>query len=118
MLRSSWWIARSANVFPLPFRKYVHWAPMSVQERPAFRKGGGLGKRESQGGRAPKRQRTGKEKPVEQGSNEEVLLADVRALFAAQKLAERAAVESPENQELNEQQESLPAQFEEIDVKV
>ncbi|KAG0651595.1 tRNA (uracil(54)-C(5))-methyltransferase [Hyphodiscus hymeniophilus] len=45
-------------------------------------------KRQFQGGRGAKRQRTKKENPVKEGSNEEVLLADVRALFAAQKLAD------------------------------
>ena len=44
-------------------------------------------KRQFQGGRGHKRQRTQKEKPVKEGSNDEVLLADVRALFAAQKLS-------------------------------
>ena len=45
-------------------------------------------KREFQGGRGPKRQRTRKEKPIKEGSNNEVLLTDVCALFAAQKLSE------------------------------
>ncbi|TVY47869.1 tRNA (uracil(54)-C(5))-methyltransferase [Lachnellula occidentalis] len=45
-------------------------------------------KRPFQGGRGAKRLRTRKEKPVKEGSNDEVLLADVRALFAAQKLSE------------------------------
>ena len=35
-----------------------------------------------------KRQRTKKEKPVKEGSNDEVLIADIRALFAAQKLSD------------------------------
>jgi tRNA (uracil-5-)-methyltransferase len=43
-------------------------------------------KRHFQGGRGPKRQRTRKEKLVKEGSNDEVLLADIRTLFAAQKL--------------------------------
>jgi tRNA (uracil-5-)-methyltransferase len=43
-------------------------------------------KRQFQGGRGPKRQRNRKDKPVTEGSNDEVLLADIRALFAAQKL--------------------------------
>ncbi|RDL36499.1 S-adenosyl-L-methionine-dependent methyltransferase [Venustampulla echinocandica] len=45
-------------------------------------------KRENQGGRGAKRQRTRKEKPAKEGSNDEVLIADVRELFAAQKLAD------------------------------
>ncbi|TVY19160.1 tRNA (uracil(54)-C(5))-methyltransferase [Lachnellula arida] len=45
-------------------------------------------KRPFQGGRGAKRLRTRKEKPVKEGSNDEVLLADVRALFAAQKLSD------------------------------
>ena len=45
-------------------------------------------KRQLQGGRGAKRQRTRKEKPVQEGSSQEVLLADVCALFAARKLAD------------------------------
>jgi tRNA (uracil-5-)-methyltransferase len=45
-------------------------------------------KRPLQGGRSSKRQRTRKEKPIQEGSSQEVLLADVRALFAAQKLSD------------------------------
>jgi len=45
-------------------------------------------KRQWQGGRPQKRQKTRKEKPVKEGSNQEVLLADVRALFEAQKLSD------------------------------
>ncbi|EKD15236.1 tRNA (uracil-5-)-methyltransferase [Drepanopeziza brunnea f. sp. 'multigermtubi' MB_m1] len=52
-------------------------------------------KRPFQGGREPKRQRTRKEKPVQEGSKDEVLIADVRALFAAQKLSD-----SPRTMEL------------------
>ncbi|KAL2068828.1 hypothetical protein VTL71DRAFT_15166 [Oculimacula yallundae] len=48
--------------------------------RPDFRK------RPAQGGRGPKRQRARKEKPVREG--DQVLLADVRALFAKQKLTD------------------------------
>lgn len=45
-------------------------------------------KRPFQGGRGAKRQKTRKDKPIKEGSNDEVLLADVRALFAAQRLSE------------------------------
>ncbi|CAL3962468.1 unnamed protein product [Diplocarpon coronariae] len=44
-------------------------------------------KRPSPGGRGPKRQRTSKQKPIQDGSKDDVLLADVRALLAAQKLS-------------------------------
>ncbi|TVY75905.1 tRNA (uracil(54)-C(5))-methyltransferase [Lachnellula suecica] len=47
-------------------------------------------KRHFQGGRGAKRQRTRKEKVIKEGSNEEVLLADIRDLFAAQKLSDVA----------------------------
>lgn len=57
------------------------------QEQPASRSHD-VRKRPQQGGRGPKRQKTRKEKPVKEGSNDEVLLADVRALFAAQKLTD------------------------------
>ena len=45
-------------------------------------------KRQFQGERGAKRQRTRKEKPIQEGSSQEILLADVRALFAAQQLAD------------------------------
>lgn len=81
----------------------------------------GTRKRQSQGGRAPKRQRTKKEKPVKEGSTQEVLLADIRELFAAQRLTERP--EQPDvgalgNDADSASEESLPAPFTEIDVKV
>jgi tRNA (uracil-5-)-methyltransferase len=94
-------------------------------------------KRLFQGGRGPKRQRTPKEKPLKEGSNEEVLLADVRALLAAQKLSDTpnaAILESasdaaedpdPSVEESGEAaitnsatKEELPEPFTEIDVKV
>ncbi|KAE9380224.1 tRNAmethyltransferas-like protein [Stipitochalara longipes BDJ] len=97
-------------------------------------------KRQFQGGRGPKRQRTRKEKPVKEGSNDEVLLADVRALFAAQKLSNTPESTTHENEpkatedELPQDPEStsvksgegavingvakLPEPFTEIDVKV
>ncbi|KAH6711081.1 S-adenosyl-L-methionine-dependent methyltransferase [Leptodontidium sp. MPI-SDFR-AT-0119] len=55
-------------------------APNGGGQRQDFRK------RPAQGGRGQKRQRTRKEKPAKEG--DEVLLADVRALFAKQKLTE------------------------------
>lgn len=45
-------------------------------------------KRQFEGGRAQKRQRIHKEYPIKEGSNEEVLLADIRDLFARQKVAD------------------------------
>ncbi|KAG4444462.1 hypothetical protein IFR05_000053 [Cadophora sp. M221] len=53
-----------------------------------------LRKRPAQGGRGPKRQRTRKEKPAKEG--DEVLLADIRALFAKQKLTDTIQHESSE----------------------
>ncbi|KAH8816316.1 S-adenosyl-L-methionine-dependent methyltransferase [Xylogone sp. PMI_703] len=87
-------------------------------------------KRQFQGGRGAKRQRTHKEKPVKEGSNEEVLLADVRDLFAAQKLTDTVAsteleAGSSSKQSPEETVESngsknvqLPDPFTEIEVKV
>ncbi|KAF8864740.1 S-adenosyl-L-methionine-dependent methyltransferase [Acephala macrosclerotiorum] len=49
--------------------------------------GQGGKKRPFQGGQWAKRQKTRKEKPVNEGSHEEVLMADVRALFAKQRLS-------------------------------
>jgi tRNA (uracil-5-)-methyltransferase len=63
---------------------------MEPANQPQDRNGGraqDTRKRQFQGGRGAKRQRTRKEKPVKEGSNDEILLADVRALFAAQKLS-------------------------------
>lgn len=57
-------------------------------ERPLGSGAPDIRKRPLQGGRGPKRQRTRKEKPVKEGSKDEVLIADVRALFAAQKLSD------------------------------
>jgi len=99
-------------------------------------------KRQFQGGRGAKRQRTRKEKPNKEGSNDEVLLADVRALFAAQKLSEAtktstfdsapdaarspnikaletilAEVEAPHAND-DSASEILPEPFTEIEVKV
>jgi tRNA (uracil-5-)-methyltransferase len=90
-------------------------------------------KRPFQGGRGAKRQRTRKEKPIKEGSNDEVLLADVRALFAAQKLSEavltifnttESAIEAPKESAVTEgaapadESDELPEPFTEIEVKV
>ena len=95
-------------------------------------------KRQFQGGRGAKRQRTRKEKPIKEGSSEEVLLADVRALFAAQKLADSLnppfestsetaeAVETAESELRPEngralnggKEDALPEVFTEVEVKV
>ena len=94
-------------------------------------------KRQFQGGRGAKRQRTKKEKPIQEGSSQEVLLADVRALFAAQELADTVlessshttdALEIGESEPLAAQTENgtngrkeddrLPEPFTEIEVKV
>ncbi|PVH88755.1 putative tRNA (uracil-5-)-methyltransferase [Cadophora sp. DSE1049] len=53
-------------------------------------------KRPAQGGRGPKRQRIRKEKPAKEG--DEVLLADVRVLFAKQKLTDTPKHESSDTE--------------------
>ncbi|TGO54377.1 hypothetical protein BCON_0108g00230 [Botryotinia convoluta] len=99
-------------------------------------------RKQHQGGRAPKRQKAYKPKPVKEGSSEEVLIADVRALFEAQKIfnasqvlikkgnTESANVENGAEQEESASAESapvaagtqleaaLPERFTEIEVKV
>jgi len=92
-------------------------------------------KRQFQGGRGPKRQRTRKEKLVKEGSNDEVLVADVRALFAAQKISTVESTTwsatdeaSPREPEVIEKEDKtatstngvaqLPELFTEIEVKV
>ncbi|APA15483.1 hypothetical protein SS1G_13414 [Sclerotinia sclerotiorum 1980 UF-70] len=99
-------------------------------------------RKQFQGGRGPKRQKVFKPKPVREGSSEEVLIADVRALFAAQKIAsasqapiENGNIESANGETGAEKQEStsaevahvladatsevpLPERFSEIEVKV
>src|SRR5277367_2233108 len=89
MLTCSRFIVRSSNALLRSSRKYIHSSTMSAQDTPPLlQTENGTRKRQSQGGRPPKRQRTKKEKPVKEGSSQEVLLADVRELFAAQKLTE------------------------------
>ncbi|KAI9645094.1 tRNA(m5U54)methyltransferase [Ciborinia camelliae] len=100
-------------------------------------------RKQFQSGRGPKRQKVQKQKPVKEGSSEEVLIADVRALFAAQKIsnASQAPIENGTTESANvetgaEKQEStsiedeasivadtpsevpLPERFSEIEVKV
>jgi len=104
------------------------------------RKGGDRGghndrKRQFQGGRGAKRQKTKKEKPIQEGSSQDVLLLDVRALFAKQSLAEssKPALEQTSTAEALESapeqlgtkkvingdgEGSLPEPFTEIEVKV
>ncbi|KAB8294281.1 hypothetical protein EYC80_009707 [Monilinia laxa] len=72
-------------------------------------------RKQFQGGRGPKRQKVQKQKPVKEGSSEEVLIADVRALFAAQKIsnASQAPIENGNAESANagtgtEQQELKP----------
>jgi tRNA (uracil-5-)-methyltransferase len=113
---------------------------MEVTTQPDARAGGrylATRKRQHQGGRGPKRQKTRKEKPVKEGSNDEVLLADVRALFAAQKLTDssipkdpsaedsmlkqveegESAVQSGDQKDVKDL-EKLPEPFTEIEVEV
>lgn len=69
------------------------------------------------GGKQQKKMRKGKAKPVKEGSSEEVLMADLRAMLAAQKLEDRSeGKETEEN--AAEEQEELPEPGTEIDVVV
>jgi tRNA (uracil-5-)-methyltransferase len=113
-------IVRSSNALLQSSRKYAYFYAMSAQDAPSpLQMENGTRKRQSQGGRAPKRQRTKKEKPVKEGSSQEVLLADVRELFAAQKLTDGPSQPDAEalGKYLNDSS-SLPAPFTEIDVNV
>jgi tRNA (uracil-5-)-methyltransferase len=123
LTRSRYIIVRSSNALLRSLRYYSLFSAMSAQGSPSsLQRENGTRKRQSQGGRPPKRQRTKKEKPVKEGSSQEVLLADVSALFAAQKLTaapERPSVGALENKDvLDSPGEPLPAPFTEIDVKV
>jgi tRNA (uracil-5-)-methyltransferase len=120
-------------------RQYNFFAMVPTSQADRSRNGGqDSRKRQGQGGREPKRQRTRKEKPVKEGQNDEVLLADVRALFIAQKLSDipkPAAVGSTadvtddttaktseltieKDEEAAGNAEGLPEPFTEIEVKV
>ena len=109
-------------------------APQTIPKGPD--RGQNDRKRQFQGGRAPKRQRTRKEKPIQEGSHEEVLLADVRALFATQKLdtaepgstSDLEALVKPAESEIRSPEQGdavngakegqLPEPFTEIEVRV
>lgn len=101
-------------------RRFTTCGVMSVDNGSVQSGGGNPRKRETQGGRAPKRQRTQKQKPVQEGSNEEVLMADVRALFAAQKLTDVPSqnTEQEEALAISTHEVPLAEPFTEIDVKV
>ena len=87
-------------------------------------------KRPFHAARGAKRQRTKKEKPVEEGSHQEVLLADVRALFAASNLSDSPGQISLRSLDKKEDPDAatpsedeveghgLPEPFTEIEVKV
>ncbi|TGO37181.1 hypothetical protein BHYA_0103g00020 [Botrytis hyacinthi] len=120
-----------------PIRSYNFFAMTPSADQGPDRK-----RKQHQGGRAPKRQKAYKPKPVKEGSSEEVLIADVRALFEAQKISnasqvpiengnpESAKVENGAEQEQSASGESapvaagtqleaaLPERFTEIEVKV
>ncbi|ATZ56716.1 Bctrm2 [Botrytis cinerea B05.10] len=120
-----------------PIRSYNFFAMTPSADQGPDRK-----RKQHQGGRAPKRQKAYKPKPVKEGSSEEVLIADVRALFEAQKIsnasqvpiengnAESANVENGAGQEGSasaetapvavetQVEEALPERFTEIEVKV
>ncbi|KAG9247208.1 putative tRNA (uracil-5-)-methyltransferase [Calycina marina] len=96
-------------------------------------------KRQWQGGTGPKRQKTRKEKPIQEGSSQEVLLEDVRTMFQAQKLSnttptvleETSSAVKPEGLDATNSEKVsaanngaepptnvLPERFAEIEVKV
>lgn len=112
-------ILRSLNG-PHKYVRNFNYLPMSASAQPIAQNGSAeRRKRPAQGGRGSKRQRLGKEKPVKEGSNEEVLISDIRALFAAQSLSDVPKPElSEENDAAGEASELLPEPFTEIDVKV
>jgi tRNA (uracil-5-)-methyltransferase len=119
LTRSRYIIARSSNALLRSPRYYSFSSAMSGEEGPSsLHVGNGTRKRQSQGGRPSKRQRTRKEKPVKEGSNQEVLLADITALLAAQKLAASPKWPGVGALESKDVLDSLPVPFTEIDVKV
>jgi len=119
LTRSQYIIARSSNALLTSSRYYNLLSAMSAQESPlSLQRENGTRKRQSQGGRSPKRQRTKKEKPVKEGSSQEVLLADISALLAAQKLTTIPRCPSEGALKIKDALDSLPAPFTEIDVKV
>lgn len=78
----------------------------------------------NQGGRGNKRQKVFKQKPVKEGSTEEVLILDVAELFAKQSLNEPADVTAETTNGASEDGQQVPAQpklptpFTEIDVNI
>ena len=119
LTRSRYIIARSSNALLRSPRYYSFSSAMSGEESPpSLHVENGTRKRQSQGGRPSKRQRTRKEKPVKEGSNQEVLLADVTALLATQKLAASPKWPGVGALESKDVLDSLPVPFTEIDVKV
>jgi len=111
-------IARSSNALLRSQRYYGLLSAMTDREKSPLSKENGVRKRQSQGGRPPKRQRSRKENPVTEGSNQEVLLADINALLAAQKLAASPKLSSWGAVDSIDVLDSLPEPFAEIDVKV
>ncbi|CZR51877.1 related to endo-exonuclease yNucR [Phialocephala subalpina] len=83
--------------------------PRTPQSQKGDRGQGGK-KRSLQGGQWAKRQKTRKEKPVNEGSHEEVLVADIRALFAKQKLSQ-----APEGDIVKKEENADDIKTEEVD---
>lgn len=115
--------AVSRNLF-VPFRtvRQFNYRPMETERKIApagaeNRKRDHQGERGNQGGRGNKRQKTQKQKPVKEGSTEEVLLADVTDLFSRQRLEDTKQGEAVIAEGASESK-SLPAPFTELDVKV
>lgn len=144
MLSRVRFFSRSLTSKPIPFphtltltRNYNFFAMTPSADQGPDRK-----RKQFQGGQGRKRQKVHKPKPTKEGSFEEVLIADVRALFAAQKIsnvsqatiengnAESATVESGAEQQESPAAEGevpvsnaiseapLPERFSEIQVKV
>ncbi len=69
-------------------------------------------KRPFDGNRPAKRRKLQKPKPVKSGSNEDVLLADVQKLLAAQKLTDSSQIEE------TAVENKLPEPFTEIEIEI
>ncbi len=71
-------------------------------------------------GRRPAKKQKAEDKPVKEGSNEEVLLADIGRLLAAQRLADLAAKDDNDSVETQAtaKYSALPERFTEIQLKI
>jgi tRNA (uracil-5-)-methyltransferase len=120
------------NLYPIPrnfsntaraLRNYIFCFSMSYQHNRSLSASGALRKRGNQGGRKPKRQRIEQGKLRKEGSNEEILLADIQTLLSGLELAANSQAPEVDGEEklapLEQQVELLlPLPFTEIEVKV